>query len=137
MPFKISFSLSLGLLAISLHYFSNKEKKKRIESLKVYVAFCLVISFQPIKNQCCPRVEDRTFSRTSTGRLRGQGRELELQDQGQVLKIVSSRTSSRPRTFSRTPPLTRNYVIICDVNSFLRVFIGERSKNLKFVRLAM
>ena len=47
-----------------------------------------------IEKQCCPRVEDRTLLRTC--RVRGQ-------DQG--LQNVSSRTSSRPRTSSRTPPL--------------------------------
>ena len=52
---------------------------------------------QPIKKQCCPRAENRTFSRT--WRVRGQGQGHELRDQG--LQNVSS----RPRTSSRTPPL--------------------------------
>ena len=36
---------------------------------------------------------------------RGQGLGLDLRGQGQGLQNVSSRTSSRPRTSSRTPPL--------------------------------
>ena len=38
-------------------------------------------------------------------RLRGQGQGLDLRGQGQELQNMSSRTSSRPRTFSRTSPL--------------------------------
>ena len=37
--------------------------------------------------------------------LRPRGRGLDLQGQGQGLQNVSSRTFSRPRTSSRTPPL--------------------------------
>ena len=48
--------------------------------------------FQLFKKLCCPRAEDRAIFEDL--RLRGQG-----------LQNVSSRTSSRPRTSSRTPPL--------------------------------
>ena len=34
-----------------------------------------LFSFQPIKKQCCPRAEDRTYSRTCKVRGQGQGRQ--------------------------------------------------------------
>ena len=51
-----------------------------------------------VQKWCCPRAEDRAFFEDL--RLRGQG-----QGQGQRLQNVFSRTSLRPRTSSRTPPL--------------------------------
>ena len=60
---------------------------------------CLVIFFQRIKKQCCPRAEDRTFSRT-------------CKVQGQGLQNMSYRTSSRPRTSSRIPPLCFSVAIL-------------------------
>ena len=56
--------------------------------------------FQQFKKYCCPRAEDRPIFENL--RLRGQG--LDLRGQGQGLQNVFSRTSSRPRMFSRTPP---------------------------------
>ena len=57
--------------------------------------------FYPIRNQCCPQAEDRTFSRTS----RVRGWKLKLRGQRQGLQNVSSRTPPlipRPIFF---PPL--------------------------------
>ena len=45
------------------------------------------------------------FRGLEASRPRGQGQGLDLRGQGQGLQNVSSRTSSRPRTSSRTPPL--------------------------------
>ena len=61
--------------------------------------------FQQFKKLCCPRAEDRAIFEDL--RLQGQGQGLDLrgQGQGQGLQNVSSRTSSRPRTSSKTPPL--------------------------------
>ena len=59
--------------------------------------------FQQFKKYCCPRAEDRPIFKDL--RPRGQGQGLDLRGQGQGLQNVSSRTSSRPRTSSRTPPL--------------------------------
>ena len=50
--------------------------------------------FQQFKKKCCSRAEEDL-------RPRGQGLDL----RGQGLQNVSSRTSSRPRTSLRTPPL--------------------------------
>ena len=48
--------------------------------------------FQPVKKQCCPRAEDRTFSRTCGAQGQGQG--LELRCQGQGLQNVFSKTAT-------------------------------------------
>ena len=63
--------------------------------------------FQLFKKECCPRAEDRPIFEDLRLRGQGQGQGLDLrgQGQGQGLQNVSSRTSSRPRTSSRTPPL--------------------------------
>ena len=66
-----------------------------------------LFSFQPIKKQCCPRAEDRTFSRTC--RVRGQGRGLELRGQG--LQNLSSRTDVESTTQgSRPRPKTQKKI---------------------------
>ena len=57
------------------------------------------------KVYCCPRAEDRPIFEDSRSRGQGQGQGLDLRGQGQGLQNLSSRTSSRPRTSSRTPPL--------------------------------
>ena len=66
--------------------------------------------FQLFKKECCPRAEDRPIFEDLRLRGQGQGQGLDLrgQGQGQGLQNVSSRTSSRPRTSSRTPPLVRD-----------------------------
>ena len=51
-----------------------------------------LISFQPIKKQCFPRAEDRTFSRTCM--VRGQG--LELRSQAKNFKMCSQ-SQGRPQ----------------------------------------
>ena len=58
-------------------------------------------NFNNSKKKCCPRAEDRPIFEDL--RPQGQGQGLDLRGQG--LQNVSTRTSSRPRTFSRTPPL--------------------------------
>ena len=51
-------------------------------------------------------------------RPRGQGQGLDLRGQGQGLQNVSSRTSSRPRTSSRTPPLIIKDLIALERSRF-------------------
>ena len=53
-------------------------------------------------------------------RGQGQGQGLDLRGQGQGLQNVSSRTSSRPRTSSRTPPLLKSIEIhnFADASSY-------------------
>ena len=58
---------------------------------------------QQFRKYCCPRAEDRPIFEDL--RPRGQDQGFDLRGQGQGLQNVSSRTSSRPRTSSRTPPL--------------------------------
>ena len=60
--------------------------------------FMTFAHFQKVKKYCCPLAEDKTFSMTC--RIRGRGQGLDLRGQSPKLQIVSS----RPRTFSRTPP---------------------------------
>ena len=57
------------------------------------------------------QIKDRSFSRTC--RLWGQGQGLDLRSQR--LQIVSLRTSSKPRTSSRTPPLLNMRLIITNI----------------------
>ena len=52
--------------------------------------------------------EDRPIFEDLRPRGRGQGQGLDLRDQGQGLQNVFSRTSSRPSTSSRTPPLVQS-----------------------------
>ena len=53
---------------------------------------CLVILlFNQSKKQCCPRAENRTFSRA----CRARGQELEIRSQGQGLQKMCPR--KRPR----------------------------------------
>ena len=59
-----------------------------------FLAFSNKIS--TVQKWCCPRAEDRAIFEDL--RLRGHG-------QGQGLQNASSRTSSKPRTSSRTQPL--------------------------------
>ena len=61
--------------------------------------------FQQFKKRCCPRAEDRATFEDLRPRGQGQGLDLRGQGQGQGLQNVSSKTSSRPRISSRTPPL--------------------------------
>ena len=90
-------------------FFSGDLKKKSLQ--KFFQAFFnkkrLLKSFfqaiykiSTIQKKCCPRAEDRAIFEDL--RLRGQGLDL----RGQGLQNVSSRTFSRPRKSSRTPPLT-------------------------------
>ena len=60
-------------------------------------------NFSSAPQKCCPRAEDRPIFEDL--RPRGQGQGLDLEGQAQGLQNVSSRTSSRPRTSSRTPSL--------------------------------
>ena len=65
--------------------------------------------FQLFKKYCCPRAEDRAIFEDLRLRGQSQGQGLDLRGQGQGLQNVFSRTSSRPRTSSRTPPLQSQY----------------------------
>ena len=82
--------------------FSLDLKKKKKRSRKTF--FSRSTKFQPFKKLCCPRAENRAIFEDL--RLRGQG-----------LENVSSRTSSRPRTSSRTPPLLIRLVLYQHLNS--------------------
>ena len=55
------------------------------------------------------RGQGQECSRPRTGMLEAKAKDqgLDLRGQGQGLQNVSSRTSSRPRTSSRTPPLIK------------------------------
>ena len=77
-------------------FFQAFFNKKRL--LKSF--FQAIYKISTIQKKCCPRAEDRAIFEDL--RLRSQGLDL----RGQGLENVSSRTSSRLRTSSRTPPLT-------------------------------
>ena len=90
---------------------SKKKKKKKRSSQKFFKRshtkkrFLKYFSSAPqnfnnSKNSAVLEPRTGQFSRT-----RGQNQGLDLRGQGQGLQNVSSRTSSRPRTSSRTPPL--------------------------------
>ena len=66
--------------------------------LKIF--FQAIYKISTIQKKCCPRAEDRAIFEDL--RPRGQGQGLDLRGQGQGLQNMSS----RPRTSSRTPPLT-------------------------------
>ena len=87
-----------------LHKNFSSDLHKKTFSKKIFKRFT---KFQQFKKQCCPRAEDRPIFEDLRPRGQGQGLDLRGQDQGQGLQNVSSRTSSRPRTSSRTPPLIR------------------------------
>ena len=79
--------------------------------------------FQLFKKQYCSRAKDREIFEDL--RLRGQGQGLDLRSQGQGLQNVSS----RPRTFSRTPPLLidkscSSFVLTYDTVTNNKVFIS-------------
>ena len=67
------------------------------------IFFQMIYKISTIQKECCRRAEDRAIFEDL--RLQGQGQGLDLRGQGQGLQNVSSRTSSRPRTSLRTPPL--------------------------------
>ena len=85
--------------------------------------------FQQFKKKCCPRVEDRPIFED----LRSRGQGLVLRGQGQGLQNVSSRTSSRPRTSSRTPP----QAIMCILWPKILQIFHTSSKNLKQVDISL
>ena len=62
--------------------------------------FQAIYNISTIQKKCCPRAEDRAIFEDLRPRSQGQG--LGLQGQGWRLHNVSS----RPRTSSRTPPLS-------------------------------
>ena len=78
-------------------------RRKTKKGLRNFSARFLMFSNKilTVPKKCCPRAEDRAIFEDL--RLRGQG--LDLRDQGKGLQNISSRTTSRPRTSSRTPPL--------------------------------
>ena len=85
---------------------SNCGKQKKVFANFLQAFWRFSTRFQRYKKkQCCPRAEDTAIFEDL--RLRGQGQGLDLRGlgQGQGLQNVSSRTSSMPRTSSRTPPL--------------------------------
>ena len=69
---------------------SGNIQKKRLPK----ILFWQFTKFQQFKKYCCPRSKDRVIFE-----------EMKLRDQGQGLQNVSSRTSLRPRSSSRTPRL--------------------------------
>ena len=80
-------------------FFSGDLHKKRSKKKK----FSPSTKFSPFKKLCYSRSEDREIFEDL--RLCSQGQGLDLRGHGQGLQNVSSRTCSRPRTSSRTPPL--------------------------------
>ena len=74
--------------------------------------------FEQFKKYCCPRTEDRPIFEDL--RPRGQGQGLDLRGQGQGLQNLSSRTSSRPRTSSRTPPLVAVLLKCVTINNIIQ-----------------
>ena len=101
----------------------KKKKKKKRSSQKFFKRSSLKNVFQKIfqhsKKSCCPRAEDRPIFEDLRPRGQGQGQGLDLRGQGQGLQNVSSRTSSRPRTSSRTPPLLTTFSTkLLDLGSF-------------------
>ena len=92
-----------------LHKNFSSGLQKKTFSKKFFKRFT---KFWQFKKYCCPRAEDRPIFEDL--RPRGQGQGLDLRGQGQGLQNVSSRTSSRPRTSSRTPPLTTIIKSECD-----------------------
>ena len=79
------------------NFSGDLQKKKKKVFTKIFQAISTKKRF-PKKR---PRAEDRPIFEGL--RPRGQGQGLDLR--GQELQNLSSRTSSRPRTSSRTPPL--------------------------------
>ena len=94
----------------------KKKKKKKRSSQKFFKQsffkkfFKRSAKFYQFKKYCCPRAEDRPIFEDL--RPRGQRQGLDLRSQGQGLQNVSSRTSSRPRTSSRTPPLMLTLFVV-------------------------
>ena len=86
-----------------LHKNFSSDLHKKPFSKKIFKRFT---KFKQFKKYCCSRAEDRPIFEHL--RPRGQGQGLDLRGQG--LQNVSSRTSSRPRTSSRTPPLSLTVV---------------------------
>ena len=72
-----------------LHKNFSSDLHKKTFSKKIFKRFT---KFKQFKKYCCPRAEDRPIFK-------------DLRPRGQGLQNVSSRTSSRPKTSSRTPPL--------------------------------
>ena len=96
-------------------------------------------NFNNSKMYCCLRAEDGPIFEDLRSRGQGQGLDLRGQGQDQSLQNVSSRTSSRPRTSSRTPPLTRsserNFIRVQKLllSSFAKTKAGNRGKNNSFL----
>ena len=80
-------------------------------------------NFNDLKKWCCPRAKDRAIFEDLTPR--GQG--LDLRGQGQGHQNVSSRTSSRPRTSYRTPPLVPR------LNTINLTQVDKKRPNKQFV----
>ena len=102
----------------------KKKKKKKRSSQKFFKFFKRspqknVLKFYQFKKWCCPRAEDRPIFEDLKPRGLGQGQGLDLRGQGQGLQNLFSRTSSRPRTSSRTPPLLISLLIVV-VHNFQR-----------------
>ena len=76
------------------HAIFLQENKKRSTQIYCEVSGAFQQNFNGSKNSACPWAEDWAIFE-----------DLRLRGQGQELQNLSSRTSSRPRTSSRTPPL--------------------------------
>ena len=108
----------------------NKKKKKRSSQKffkrsprknvfqKIFQALHKILSIQKIVLSSSRG--QANFRGLEASRPRGQGQGLDLRGQGQGLQNVSSRTSSRPRTSSRTPPLAcagqQSFIILNSCN---------------------
>ena len=94
------------------NFFSGDLKKRNKKGLQNFfqvisskktsskIFFQAIYKISTSQKKCCPRAEDRAIFEDL--RPRGQGQRLDLRGQGQGLQNVSS----RPRTSSRTPPMT-------------------------------
>ena len=78
-------------------------------------------------------VLDRPIFEDLRPRGQGQGQGLDLRGQGQGLQNLSSRTSSRPRTSSRTPPLS---IQLMKIESTLSTYVNIKNDVLRAAKLA-
>ena len=117
----------------SQKFFRRSQKKKKVftkifQAISTKTRFPKTFSSAPqnfnnSKKYCCPRAQDRPIFEDL--RPRGQGQGLDLRGQGQGLQNVSSRTSSRPRTSSRTPPLAITVCVRLKKSIFLYATISR------------
>ena len=84
---------------------SNCGKQKRYLQIFREVSGVFQQNFNCSKNSAVLEPRTGQFSRTWGFEAKAKTKDLRLRGQGQGLQNVSSRTSLRPRTSSRTPPL--------------------------------